>query len=181
MCLLTETEGIMFDIGDYIICGMNGVCQVEAITKMDAIEADPDRLYYQLCPVYERGSTIFTPIDNKKIVMRKILTKEEAWNVIDSIPTMELLWVESEKVRRECYKEALYSGSNRKWIQIIKTVDLRKKERSMQHKKVTETDEKYVRAAKEQLYGELAVVFHQDISEIEDLITNRVEVLKAEA
>ena len=51
---------------------------------------------------------------------------------------------------------------------------MRKKERSIQRKRVTETDEKYVKAAKEQLYGELAIVLQEDISEIENLITKRI-------
>lgn len=174
MYLFTEMEESMFQIGDYIICGMNGVCRVEAITKMDIAGVNQDRLYYQLSPVYESGSTVFTPIDNKKMVIRRVLTREEAWDFIDSIPNIETLWIENEKMRKERYKEALYSGSNREWVQIIKTVYMRKKERSIQRKRVTETDEKYVKAAKEQLYGELAIVLHEDISEIENLITKRI-------
>ena len=68
----------MFEIGEYIIYGNTGVCKVGEVTKMAAPGTDGDRLYYALEPVYDKGCRLFTPVDNQKVKMRPILTKEEA-------------------------------------------------------------------------------------------------------
>ena len=41
----------MFEIGDYIVCGNNGICTVENISTIDVSGVEPDRLYYILQPV----------------------------------------------------------------------------------------------------------------------------------
>ena len=41
----------MFEIGEYIVYGVKGVCRIEDITHIDISGADKDRLYYVLAPV----------------------------------------------------------------------------------------------------------------------------------
>ena len=36
----------MFEIGEYIVYGVKGVCRIEDITHIDISGADKDRLYY---------------------------------------------------------------------------------------------------------------------------------------
>ena len=38
----------MFEIGEYIVYGVKGVCRIEDITHIDISGADKDRLYYVL-------------------------------------------------------------------------------------------------------------------------------------
>ena len=41
-------SGKMFEIGEYIVYGVKGVCRIEDITHIDISGADKDRLYYVL-------------------------------------------------------------------------------------------------------------------------------------
>ena len=41
----------MFEVGDYLIYGLNGVCRVEAVGTMEMSGMPKDRLYYTLIPV----------------------------------------------------------------------------------------------------------------------------------
>ncbi|MGN0709116.1 MAG: CarD family transcriptional regulator, partial [Anaerovoracaceae bacterium] len=75
----------MFSIGDLIVYGGTGVCRVENITKPNFNEFDRDELYYVLQPLYQTG-TIYAPVDNDKVFMRKVITKERANELIDMIP-----------------------------------------------------------------------------------------------
>ena len=68
----------MFKEGDFIIYGSNGVCQVEHIGSMDLQGVPGDKMYYTLVPVYEEKSRLFTPVDNHKVVMRPVISKQEA-------------------------------------------------------------------------------------------------------
>ena len=65
------------------------------VTTMNMEGIPKDRLYYILRPDGATEGTIFTPVDNDKMVMRKLLTREEAEELIDEIPEIEILGIEN--------------------------------------------------------------------------------------
>ena len=67
----------MFEKGGYIVYGTTGVCQIEDITGMKSKGASGEKLYYVLRPCFQKGNTIFTPVDNGKIAMRAAMTRED--------------------------------------------------------------------------------------------------------
>lgn len=134
----------MFKEGEYIIYGNTGVCKVEEITKMAAPRTKIDRLYYVLEPVYDKGCRLFTPVDNRKVKMRPVLTKQEADELIEKLKEIDVLWVKDEKNREQMYKEAIHTCDCEEWVRIIKTLYLRKKSRLAEGKKVTSSDAKYL-------------------------------------
>lgn len=164
----------MFRVGEYIVYGSVGVCRVEAIGPISIEKSEADRMYYTLVPVYETGSKVFTPVDNHKVIMRPVLSKEEAQQLIDEIPEVETLWVPFEKGREEIYKEAMKKCDCREWIKIIKTLYLRKQARIAEGKKAVNTDEKYLHIAEEALYGELAIPLNMKPDEVLKFIEARV-------
>ena len=99
----------MFQAGDVIVCGTHGVCRVEKVGPLSSAVPDRDRLYYTLKPLYERGSVVFTPVDNEKMVIRPVISREEALRLIDGIRDAEALGIEDERKREENYKTALKS------------------------------------------------------------------------
>lgn len=147
----------MFEIGEYIVYGNRGVCLVEDITHVEVPGADKDRLYYILSQLEGGAGKIYVPTDNEKVVMRKVITKKDAEELIQRMPEIELLWVEDDKRREEVYKEAIRTCDYREWVSMIKTLYFRKKERTARGKKVTALDEKYLKAAENGLYSELSL------------------------
>ena len=93
----------MFEIGEYVVCGAKGVCQIRDITHIDMSGADKEKLYYVLAPVGDKNGTIYVPTDSEKIIMRRTISKEEAERLIDELPQIELLWVPDDKQREETY------------------------------------------------------------------------------
>lgn len=170
----------MFEKGDFIVYGNNGVCEVKDITTVNMKGVPRDRLYYILSPRHHKDSKIFTPVDSEKTVMRAVLTKEEANELINGIPTIEELWVSNDKLREEKYKETMRSCECRDWIKIIKTLYLRKQERIAQGKKTTAMDEKYLRMAEENLYSELSLALEIPKEEMEEYITKRMAAMEME-
>ena len=164
----------MFGKGDYVIYGMSGVCRVEDITTMEMEGIPGDRLYYVLIPSGQKGGKIFTPVEGQKTLMRKIMSREEAVRLIDQIPKIGELWITDEKKREEQYKECMRSCDCSQWIQIIKTLYLRKQERSAQGKKITSTDERYLRMAEDYLYSELEIPLGIPKADMEAYITERI-------
>lgn len=162
----------MFNVGDYIIYGSSGVCQVTSIGKLSI--SDDDKLYYTLVPVYSKASTVYTPIDNEKVVMRSVITKEEAEKLVDEINMIETIWVDDEKKREETYKKALRTNECTEWVKIIRTSYLRIQDRKSNGKKVISSDEKYLKAAEEYLYGELSIALGMDKEKVHQYIAEKV-------
>lgn len=167
----------MFEKGDFIVYGNTGVCEVKDITTLRMKDVPKDRLYYLLSPVHHKESKIFTPVDSGKTVMRAVLTKEEAEELIDGIPEINELWVSNDKLREEKYKETMKSCECRDWIKIIKTLYLRKQERIAQGKKTTAMDDRYLRLAEENLYSELSLALGIPKEEMEEYITKRMTAM----
>ena len=164
----------MFKIGEYIVYGMNGVCRVEEIGPMNMSGIDSNKVYYTLLPLYTKGSRVFTPVDNQKVVMRPVISKKEACDLIDDMKNIEQIDVADDKRRELAYKEAVKSCDCRQLVRIINTVLKRKEERLAQGKKMSACDERYLKQALDTLYGEFAISLKIDKGEVEDFIIERV-------
>lgn len=162
----------MFNIGDYIVYGHNGICRVVDITHPDIAGDDNDRLYYVLVPERSKDSRLFCPADNDKLVLRMIVTEAEALAIINDMRNIEPLEVSNERLRDECYKNAMKSCDLRECVRLIKALYIRKKQREEQGKKVTATDERYLKLAEESLYSELSIATGQDEAVVRERVTS---------
>ena len=161
----------MFEVGELIMCGGHGVCRVTAITGNPIDKQDKERKYYILDPVFEKGSTIYTPVDNEKIVMRKIMDERAAKLLIGRIPDIETVWIKEEKTREQMYKEAIRTYDCQSLVRIIKTLYLRKQDRVQQGKKVLSSDEQYLKKAEELLYSEMSLALSIPKEKVEGYIS----------
>lgn len=146
----------MFQENDAVVYGNKGVFRVTNVGKLSMGIADKDRIYYTLSPVYRPETVIYVPVDNEKVIMRQVVSKEEAEKLVREIPQIETVWITNEREREQQYKEVLRSGDCRELIKIIKTLYQRKRSRIQKGKKAMAVDERYFRQAEEQLYEELA-------------------------
>lgn len=164
----------MFEIGDYIVYGMNGVCRVEQIGPMSLGGDENGKDYYTLAPLYTKGSRVYTPVDNQKVIMRRVSSKEEVCSLIDEMKNVEDIEVVDDKHRELAYKEAIRSCDCREWIRIINTTNRRKEERLACGKKMSACDERYLKMAQDNLYGEFAVGLNIEKDEVEAYIMHRM-------
>lgn len=169
----------MFEKGDYIVYGHTGICQVLDVTTLDLDGISKDRLYYVLRPEGETEGKIFTPVDSVKLIIRRIMSREEAEELLDSIPEIEAIDVPEDKIREEKYKACIKSCECKELVRIIKTIYTRKKDRVSLGKKVTATDERYLKLAEENLYTELSKLLGVPKGKMEAYITARVKRLQA--
>ncbi len=166
----------MFEAGELIMCGGHGVCRVTAITGNPIDKKDLKRKYYILEPVFEKGSTIYTPVDNEKVVMRKIMDEKAAKLLIGRIPDMETVWIKEEKTREQMYKEAIRTYDCQSLVRIIKTLYLRRQDRVQQGKKVLSSDEHYLKKAEELLYSEMSLALSIPKKSVEGYIYKQIHV-----
>lgn len=167
----------MFEVDDFIIYGNHGVCKVENIGTVSLPIVDKNKVYYTLRPIYKNEAVVYAPVENPKAVMRPVLSKKEADDLIQEIPQLDSVWIQNEKEREVQYKAALKSCDCRELIRIIKTLYDRKMDRIRDGKKVTVVDERYFRQAEDQLYGELAFAMKMERGQMGDYLVERISKL----
>lgn len=169
-----------FKINDLIIYGASGVCKVMDICVPDIKWIDTTKEYYKLEQVYNKGNIIYSPVDNSKTVMRKILTKEETEELIMQIPSIKTFWIDDRKLREEECKKALNTYNCYELLRIIKTLYLGKEALVQQKKPVSQIDTRYLNTAADLLHGELAISLKIAKEQVEGYIVEQVCQLGSE-
>ena len=148
----------MFSIGQNVICGNKGVCTIEDIATLNISGVDKEKMYYILKPLYMAASRVYVPVDSALTSVRTILTREEAEELIRSIPDIPVIEIKNERLLEQDYKSCMKSNNCTDWVKLIKTIYERKQKRLQVGRKETAIDSKYFKMAEEILYGELSVV-----------------------
>lgn len=165
----------MFKVNDYVMYGSMGVCQIIDISKEKYLNLSSDETeFYVLQTVYNDKMTIKTPVNNPKVSMREIITKDDVLSLISTISETETMWVNDDRKRNTDFRAALRRGTSEDYIKIIKTLYLEKKEKSAVGKKLRKMDEEIMKAAEKQLYEEFAVALNLSPSEVVPFILNNI-------
>lgn len=164
----------MYKVDDLVVYGKNGVCRVVKIGTLAIPMADSDKKYYTLEPVYQHEEVIYAPVENCKIAMRPIMSKDEAKALIDEMPDIDIISCDNDREREMQYKSVLQACDSRELVRVIKDLYMRKEKRLLEGKKATVIDERYFKQAEEQLYGELAYALEMNKDEVGPYISDYI-------
>ena len=159
----------MYHPGEYVVRNGCGVCRVKEVTYLGA------RQYYTLVPLSDQAAKLYVPVDLSDTLLRDVLTAEDAWRTIQSIPSIEGIPIENDKDRERSYKDALHSGSPLALIQVIKRIRQRNQQRASQGKSVMDMDKRYCKLALDKLHEELAFALGKEKSEMPSLIQQAIQ------
>lgn len=165
----------MFRVGETVVYGNNGICNIKDISTLDMEGIPKNRLYYILCPASDASGTVYVPVDNPKVVLRAVMSKDDAMALIKAAPQLEPITVSNDKLREETYRSCIRSCEGREWMRLIKTIYERKQMRLRQGKKITATDERYMKLAEEHLYAEFSAVFEIPRNQVSEMIREQIE------
>lgn len=166
----------MIQINDKVLYGVHGVCNVEAVEEKKI--AGKIMEYYVLKPLYDHGSTVYVPKANEALVskIKRIMSADEIFDTIRSIPDEELIVFENESDRHQIFNEILCSGDRVQLIRLIKTLYVRQQKRIEQKKNLLMSDEKCMKDAERILYEEFAYVLKIERDQVLPFITRQIEV-----
>ena len=169
----------MYQPGDLIIYGGEGVCRVESVGPLALSDVKSDKLYYTLQPIYRSG-TVFAPVENK-VFMRPVIDREEAEGLVRAIPDIEERHLEGHNLRiaGEYYQKMTDSHNCADLVQLIKTIYSKQQSAQAAGRKGGQVDERYRKRAEDTLYGELAVALGIPKDEVEAYIHRVIEEQKA--
>lgn len=165
----------MYKKGEYVVCGNNGICQVDGITTLNLEGVDKDRQYYLMRPVFSNGSTVYRPADTDDGSIRPALNKEEADALIKEIPSIETIPIADEKTLEKTYRDLIHSCDPKSLVKLIKTIQLRKEKRLLKGFKVTALDSRYFKQAEDFLYGELSIALDIPRPEVKVFMTDLIK------
>jgi CarD family transcriptional regulator len=166
----------MFKEGDYIVYRSTGVCRVDAIgTPTDFPAATEGVVYYQLTPVRGAGS-IYIPVDSP-VFMRPVITREEAMELIASIPSIEKNpnYSKDQKALNEYYKSLLQTHDCAVLVQLIKNIQEKTRVLNERGKTAGKTDTQYRKQAEELLREELSVALEIPLDQVFDYVNQQLQ------
>lgn len=159
----------MYKIGEYIVYNKE-VCLIKDIKTKYINDID----YYILSPLDDKSLNIKIPVNNEFI--RKIINKKEALNLIEEIPTIEIIEINDKNIE-SIYKQYINSSDLRDLVKIIKTTYLRNEDRLKSKRKIGEIDDQYFKKAEKLLYDELSISLDKTFDETKEFVLKKVEEL----
>lgn len=165
-----------FAVGDSVLYGGEGVCRVAEIGERDFMGAPA--LYYTLRPVYAPGSTVFVPVENEALTakMRRILSAEEIYALIRSMPDGGMAWIEDDAERRSRFTEIMQEGDRAELVGMLRALYRHREAQVARGRKLHAADERFLRDGERVLHEEFAHVLHIDRNEVGPFITARLDV-----
>lgn len=160
----------MFNAGEKIIYGVNGVCTIADIEKKNF--TGTEELYYVL-KGDNSHQVIYIPVNNTSLTskMRRVLTKEDALSFIDAMPSIACAeWPEENRRRAEHFKKILSDGTRDEIWGVVKSVDKKRSDMLENGKKLYLSDENIYKRAQKLIYDELAYALDKSFEELESLI-----------
>jgi CarD family transcriptional regulator len=164
----------IYAVNDYVVYGNNGVCKITDIRK-EKFYGTEEQVYCVLEPVHSNKSTIYTPINRNLDKFRNVMSCEEVYELIHSIPNEETIWIEDYQARSEKFNEILKEGDPKQLIALIKTLYEHQENLLSNGKKMRMSDEKIKRDAEHLLFDEFAYVLDIQPHEVLPFILNELD------
>ena len=164
----------MYKIGEFIIYGNCGLCEVEDIGPINISGINDKKDYYTLKPVYEDGK-IFTPIDTD-VFMRAISTYEEAQQLIERIPYMEEMDCSEKSINilQSKYKSFIKTYDCEDLLSVILGIYKKEYNAINKGKKLGQIDEKFMKLAQGLINDEFSIALGISREEVEKYIKEKV-------
>ena len=165
----------MYKIGELVVYGNDGVCEVEDISKLNMHGINQKKNYYTLKPMHENGK-IFAPTDTN-VFMRPVVTHEEIKKIISQIPLIEENELDTKNMRllQDYYKQLLKNYKCIDLLTIIVNLNDKKADLEKKGKKLGQVEDKYFKSAKNLLENEFSIVLGIPKEEVEEYIKNKMQ------
>ena len=167
----------MYQVGERIIYGSNGVCVIDEIRMIEVPHSDEEKAYYIIKPIYQECK-ISVPVDTK-VFMRPIISCDEARSLIDTIPQVDAQPYFNTALRQlqDYYEKKVNSHCCNELIELTVSLHRKKAQLLAQKRKFGAIDERYMKRAEDLLFGELSVALDIPKSEVRECVVEKLQQL----
>lgn len=156
----------MYLTGELVVYGTAGVCRVLGLGE-SMIPGDT-RQCYRLCPLSapDGSAVINTPVEGGVIAIRSLHTPAELQDLAAEAKSVPPLLGESDRQRRELYKQALSGCDLRAYLSVLHSVEQRRAFFEAAGKHLSDTDERFAVRAAEGILAEAIEVLRRPKQEL---------------
>lgn len=164
----------MYKINDVVVYGTEGICTITDIAEMKFGGERSE--YYILSPVTKVENTVYVPKNNDKVLnrMRRIISKEDASRLLDSMPVAPMEWIVNDRERQAAYKNILLCGKPEEVLRMISSLYTRQTEQLAAGKKLHASDERFLRDAERMLFNEIGYAMGISTSEVLSIVLKKI-------
>ena len=161
---------------DLVVYKSAGVCRVlsEEEQCMDGVTYV---MYYKLKPLADTNSTYYIPVASADEKLRRLLTRDEVLELIDTMPRdgeEAELWSDNRRERKEMYTQILRGDDQKALVQLIASLYFRKQSWEAHGKRFSSMDENAMKNAENLMLQEFGVVLELEPEQVRDFIDERV-------
>ncbi len=160
----------MLNRGEAVVYKCKGLYKVEEIGTLDFSFAEGGKLYYTLQSVEDTADRAYVPADDETRIRRPV-SRQEAMDLIERMPAIEMLQVKNEKFREQEYKACIADYCPENWIRVLKTAYNRTKSRGS----ITSVDRKYQTLLEHALFSELSFALGIPAGQVTEFIREHTE------
>lgn len=158
----------MLNIGKVVVHKKHGICTITQYTQLSGQD------YYQLIPRFDESMSIFVPTLKEQELLREVLTKEEAYDLISYMREIDDKLIEDTKERRDDFHKKFSSGDLKDLAYICRKLFLLKKSKEETNAKFCTTDSALFEKANKMLLDELSIALEIDRTQIFDYISSLI-------
>ncbi|MDL2264486.1 CarD family transcriptional regulator [Synergistaceae bacterium OttesenSCG-928-I11] len=182
----------MYKVGDLLVYeSANCICRVSDIAEFDfqapaksatgsSDGAVKKRLYYVLKPLHE-NCTLYNPVDNTDVLMRPVISREEAERLIDTIPEMDALetnaggthFQEAKQIAQH-YDSIIKTRDCETLIKLTRSIYEKKQSRARQNMNIGSVESTTLKKAEEMLFDEFSVALGIPRTDVQQYIEERL-------
>ncbi len=166
----------MYQVNDYVFYESGGICKIEDVRYAPLENMPADCQYYVMQSVHDSNGVMYIPVDSDRIFLRRLMSREEAEQLVQAIPIVDVIKEPNAKLLRAKYIEAMRTHEPLEWVRVIKTVYARIAALpASRSARLSETERSFFENAKRYLYTELSLALGMEIRDVEAYFTSRIE------
>jgi len=165
---------MMYQVGEKIIYGGNGVCVIDEIRMIETPHTNEKQQYYVIRPMFQ-DCKISVPVDTN-VFMRPVISQAEAVALVDSIPGInaEPYFNSALRQLQEYYDTKLSTHRCEDLMELTMSLYQKKRRMLEQKRKFGAIDERYMKRAEDLLFGELSAALEIPKDDVRQYIEDRL-------
>lgn len=166
---------MVFQNGEMVVYGIHGVCRILGTEKRTVDRKIVE--YYVLSPIHQEDARFYVPMHNPAAVskMRKVLTREELIDLLQSEQIKEDGWIPNENLRKDKYRSLITHADCAELIRMIRALHFHQQEQVALGKKLHICDENFMKDAERVIRSEVSAVMDIPPEKVGEFIRSKTE------
>ena len=160
----------MYQVGEYVVYGVQGVCRVLGTEKQLVNRKRTEFLVLE--PLARGESKFYLPTQNPTAMgkIQPILARQQMEQLLASMEIRQGCWIREENLRKQHYRNLLASGDRTLLLQMLTAVYQHRDEQDAAGKKFHQCDDNFMRDAEKLLCSEISLVMEMEVTQARDYL-----------